>query len=272
MSTISDRPLPCFATIRAVYDDLSAAERRVADYILANPGEVVVSSIADVARASSTGLATVGRLCVKLGYGGFPKLKVALAVELYNAPDNSVDVSAEDKDSALVRRVFAAAEDNLRQTAARLTPGQLSECADVLMSARRVEIFAVGGLSIAVAYVMQHRLMVAGIPCSISVSGPQQQDLAAGLLSAGDVAVGVSKSGVTTTLLAALQTAANAGARIVGICSSPTSPLTELAEVTLLASALEGPEWSHTAASHIPMHAVVDALYAVILSRRYEQH
>ncbi|MFE3280800.1 MurR/RpiR family transcriptional regulator [Nocardia sp. NPDC059239] len=270
MTEMTARPRPCFTTIRALYGELTEAERRVADYILSDPGQVAVSSIHDVARASGTGPATVGRLCTKLGYAGFPKLKVAVAVEVYQTPDrDGIDVAANDRDSDVIRKVFTLAEQSLRDTSAWIPATDVVRCAEILLAARRTEIYAVGGLSIAMAHVFQHRLMVAGVPCAIVAGGEQQETLAAGLLGAGDVAIGISKSGVTARVLGALETAAAAGARTIGLSSSPGSPLSQITDLTLVASAAGDPGWSHPPASHVSMHALVDAVYVIMLRRRY---
>ncbi|MER6529936.1 MurR/RpiR family transcriptional regulator [Streptomyces sp. NPDC001508] len=270
MTDVTARPRPCFTTIRAMYEELTDAERRVADYILSEPGYVAVSSIQEVARASGTGPATVGRLCTKLGYAGFPKLKVALAVEVYNTPDrDGVNVADNDEDSAVIRQVFSVAEQSLRDTSTWTAVTDVVRCAELLLAARRTEIYAVGGLSIAMAYVFQHRLLVAGVPCAVIAGGQQQESMAAGLLGTDDVAIGISKSGVTPRVLEALQTASGAGAHTIGLSSSPGSQLAELTDLTLVASGAGDPGWSHPPASHVSMHALIDAVYVIMLRRRY---
>lgn len=78
----NERRVPCLEALRHLRDDLPEAERRVGDLVLADPERVLVSTVAEVADGSGVSVATVARLCAKVGYSGFKGMKVALAVEL----------------------------------------------------------------------------------------------------------------------------------------------------------------------------------------------
>jgi DNA-binding MurR/RpiR family transcriptional regulator len=61
---------------------LSAAERRVADVIASEPESVAFETVAEIAKRSNTGGATVMRLAAKLGFDGFSQLQEAMRSEL----------------------------------------------------------------------------------------------------------------------------------------------------------------------------------------------
>ena len=63
-------------------DGVFSAERRVAEFILKNPDQVVTLNVADIAEQSGVSDATVIRLCKHLGYTGFYQMKLQLAHEL----------------------------------------------------------------------------------------------------------------------------------------------------------------------------------------------
>jgi AraC-like DNA-binding protein len=68
--------------IRNNLDGVFAAERRVAEFILKNPEQVVAQSVGEIAEQSGVSDATVIRLCKHLGYTGFYQMKLQLAHEL----------------------------------------------------------------------------------------------------------------------------------------------------------------------------------------------
>ena len=70
------------ANIRNNLDGVFSAERRVAEFILKNPEQVVTLNVADIAEQSGVSDATVIRLCKHLGYTGFYQMKLQLAHEL----------------------------------------------------------------------------------------------------------------------------------------------------------------------------------------------
>ena len=65
--------------IRAAGNELTAAERRVAEVILARPHAVGFGTVADLASASGAGAATVVRLAGKLGFDGYTDLQSSRA-------------------------------------------------------------------------------------------------------------------------------------------------------------------------------------------------
>ncbi|NJQ00481.1 MurR/RpiR family transcriptional regulator [Streptomyces zingiberis] len=64
--------------VTAATGHLSPQERRVAEYMLANPQQVAASSAADVAKLARASDATVIRTAQSLGYAGFSELRKSL--------------------------------------------------------------------------------------------------------------------------------------------------------------------------------------------------
>ena len=65
--------------------DFSAAERKIADYILENKEEILHFTIRELAQATYTGTSTVMRLIKKVYNGGFSDFKLDLAIEFHNS-------------------------------------------------------------------------------------------------------------------------------------------------------------------------------------------
>lgn len=81
------RRLPCPGVeiaerIRSNSASLTAAERRVAEAILAAPQAVGFGTVADLARAAEVGAASVVRLATKLGFEGFSALQASVQLDL----------------------------------------------------------------------------------------------------------------------------------------------------------------------------------------------
>lgn len=68
--------------IRAQSTQLTAAERRVAEAILASPQSVGFGTVADLASAANVGAASVVRLAAKLGFDGFSALQACVQRDL----------------------------------------------------------------------------------------------------------------------------------------------------------------------------------------------
>ena len=72
----------------------TCAEQDVVRYILQHPKAVINATIGEIAEAAYSSPSTIGRVCKKLGLGGFAELKIKLATELDRLIENGerVDV------------------------------------------------------------------------------------------------------------------------------------------------------------------------------------
>jgi DNA-binding MurR/RpiR family transcriptional regulator len=75
-------PMEVAERIRAAGNDLTTAERKVAEVILARPQSVGFGTVADLAAAAGAGAATVVRLAGKLGFDGYTDLQASVQRDL----------------------------------------------------------------------------------------------------------------------------------------------------------------------------------------------
>jgi DNA-binding MurR/RpiR family transcriptional regulator len=257
------------ARLRAARADMTRAERVVAEWILARPGEASRSTAAAVAEAAGVGFGSVIRACQRAGYREFGALRTALAVELL-APSALGGAlvrapQAGDPAELVVRGVFAAAAQGLRDTAGGLDAAALAQTVAALAEARRVAVFGAGSVSGAIAQLVQVRLLGVGLA---TCCYPHANDHlpAATTLGPTDVAIGISQSGETESVRAALQAASIAGATTVALTAYARSAVAQAADVVLLTAmtpALQG----EPATSRVPMLALIDALAVAVLLR-----
>jgi DNA-binding MurR/RpiR family transcriptional regulator len=257
--------------LRGLYPGLPEAEKRVARRVLEGPDEVLASSITELAREASVAVSTVTRLCSKLGYSGFPEMKIALAVEIFN-PDYEAPgpVQEEDGAAAIASKVLRSGAQGLVDTVEMLDASELARAAEAVAGARRVEVYGSGHMTGSVARMAYSRLLVAGVPSALLLD-PDLHDASASLLGEGDVAIGFSKSGARRPLVEVLATANASGATTVAVTGAPGSPLAREAGVALTAASREAWVWGHAAMSVLPMLGLVEALYACVLQIKYRQ-
>ena len=65
--------------ISAEYYQLTASERKVADYVTDHQRDTQIMSISELAEACGVAEATISRFCRKLDYKGYNAFKLALA-------------------------------------------------------------------------------------------------------------------------------------------------------------------------------------------------
>ncbi len=70
--------MSCLIKIRSIRDDMSANEKKLADYIISNAALLRDYSSLQLATAVSVSQSSVVKFCQKLGYKGYPDLKLAI--------------------------------------------------------------------------------------------------------------------------------------------------------------------------------------------------
>lgn len=255
--------------LRELRPRLSDAERRVANYILRRPRQVLDSSITLIAGRARVSEATVVRLCRRIGCRGYQELRIRLAADLVAPPRQLYeDVDAGDDGAAVTRKVFGLAIRALEDTLDVLEDAALERAVQAVAAARRVDFYGVGASGI-VALDAQQKFLRIGIEAQAFVD-PHLQATSAALLRRGDVAVGITDSGSTRDTVHALAVARVAGATTVAITRYGPSPVAKVAAIRLHTLSPEGGIRAGALSSRIAQLAVIDALMMGVALRRYD--
>lgn len=121
-------------------------------------------------------------------------------------------------------------------------PGALDPVLDVLTAADRVFVFGAGRSGLALRMTAM-RLMHLGL--DVHVVG----ETTTPAIRAGDALLTASGSGTTSSIVRAADTAAEVGARVVGITTAPDSPLARAADALVIVPAAAKLDRSATAST-----------------------
>lgn len=257
------------ARMATLLSSLRESERKIADYLLVHPDDVIYMSITELADRTDTSEATVIRFAQRLGYPGYAALKIALTIDRRDsaAPLPS-DLGPETNLSTIKQKVIQANIESLHDTAQLLDDTGLSAAVEALMGAGRIEAYGVGGSAV-VAQDAYFMLMQAGLPI-IAITDPHLQMMSAVQLHKGDVALAISLSGSTRDTIEGLQAARDAGATCICITRYARSPITRAAHITLLVSARPTTVAGHNLLGRVAQLAVIDVLAAAVILARQE--
>ncbi|MEH6592840.1 MAG: SIS domain-containing protein [Halioglobus sp.] len=200
---------------------LRRSERKVAEFVLANPEQVIHMRIVDLAAAADVSEPTVVRFCRAIDCEGFQNFKLALAQSTAQNPaQEPFTLSELDTARDYTYKVFDATMKTLQRVRNTLDPDAIEVAVDALCSAKRVEFYGFGASS-PVAIDAQHKFFRLQI-ASAALSDPHIQAMSAMSLSPGDVVVAISQSGRTTSLLEAIEHVRDAGAVVIGLAPGNT--------------------------------------------------
>ncbi|MCX7220869.1 MAG: glucokinase [Burkholderiales bacterium] len=231
--------------IRRARAELSPAELRVAEYILAHPRAALNDPIADISRAAQVSQPTVIRFCRSLGCEGLSDFKLRLASGLTGTvPVTHTQVTHDDSMLELGAKVLGNTASAILQVRSQLNREMIDKAIALLIKANRVEFFAVGHYGV-VAQDAQYKFLRFGVS-SGAYTDSRLQLLAASVLKPGDVTVIISSSGRMPELLEVADKARERGAYIIAITASQ-SPLARKADAALIVDHVED------ISTHLPM-------------------
>jgi len=211
--------------VRAALPLLGPSERRVAQVILDRPEAVTEWSAAELATTAGTSAATVVRACQNLGFRGFQHLRLEVARA---APSEGTPAL----DAHPLARIFADAADAINLSRASVDLAGIDAAVEVLATARRLVLVGTG-FSAPPLQDAAMRFATLGRPVE-APSDVLGQQFAARSLTGADACLTVSYSGANAHTLRACRAAKEGGATLIAVTSFARSPLTQLADISLV--------------------------------------
>ncbi len=256
--------------ITATGPELRKSEKKVADFVSANPQDIVHMRIVDLASQATVSEPTVVRFCRALGFDGFQSFKLALAQEMASNPRISADDVYEwDSLEDTTRKVFDSTIEQLMRMRDRLVPhGSINLAVTTLTNAKRVDFYGFGA-SAAVAADAQHKFFRLMIPTAY-YSDPHLQTMAALSLTQGDVVVAISHSGRTRALIKSLDKVHVTGATSIAIAPQD-SPVAKSASICIPIDTIDDTRIYAPVTSRITQMVLIDALAIGVAQHRGEK-
>ncbi|MGZ9585227.1 MurR/RpiR family transcriptional regulator [Paenibacillus marinisediminis] len=258
--------------IRQQYDQLHQQERKLADYMLQFPGNVVTMGITELAEQSGTSAATVSRFCKSLHFRGYPDFKTKLAADLAQqmTPMTYQDIIAGNPLSEIVTAMETNHLRSISDTTRLLDVHQLERAIIALNQARQIDLYGVATSGI-VALDFYQKLIRVGKQAT-AFSDPHMQITSAANLGSEDVAIAISYSGETPETLDALMCAKERGALTISLTKIGSNSIANIADINLFASSLEEGMRRGDMASRIAQLHVIDILFSAMVSEQFDAH
>jgi len=251
--------------IREQFAGLSPALSDVAKFVLDRPNDVVTVSMRTVAQRSATKPPTLVRFAQHFGFTGWPELKAALASDMGLGPEQygerAKTLVGRVKDQTLVSEMFNLHRLNLESTE-RQNEGSLQRVCSVLEKAQAVHVAGFRAcFPVAFSLTYVYRLFRNAIHLVDGQGGSLEMQLRA--IAKADALVVISFTPYSREAVASAQAAKKAGCAIIAITDSTASPISLLADETIL-FAIHSPSFFPSVTSAM---AVTEGLVEMLASR-----
>lgn len=264
---MDQQPKNILEQIHASHFQFTAAEQRIADYVLTQYEQVQLMSITQLADECGTADATVSRFCRRLGLKGFNAFKIELAKQSAHRPAITADHPL-DTQAGRCLEVAKLARDAISQTVELLDPDQVSQAVALLEQAAHVMTIGAGGSMIMASECAHLFSTVTGKFYAVSDSHMQMS--AAATMQSQDAIMLFSYSGATTNGLEVLELARSRGIPTILVTRFPKSPAAKLADVVLHCGSNEGPFQFGSVPARIAQLTVLDVLFQEYCYRNQE--
>ncbi|HFD0275166.1 TPA: MurR/RpiR family transcriptional regulator [Salmonella enterica subsp. enterica serovar Typhimurium] len=251
----------CLIRIRQRYPDLAQSDRKLADYLLAQPDTARHLSSQQLAAEAGVSQSSVVKFAQKLGFKGFPALKLALSEALASNPNpHSVPVHNQIRGDDPMRLVGEKLiKENVAAMHATLdvnSEEKLLESVTMLRHARRIVITGIGASGL-VAQNFAWKLLKIGINAVV------ERDMHA-LLA-------ISYSGERRELNLAADETLRAGAKILAITGFSPNALQQRATRCLYTIAEEQATRSAAISSTHAQMMLTDLLFMALVQQDLER-
>ncbi|MFG6114107.1 MurR/RpiR family transcriptional regulator [Halobacillus sp. MO56] len=248
--------------IQEALDSCKPSEKKVADYILQHPDEVVNLSIQKLAEKTEVSEATIIRLSKKLKCKGFQDLKLTIAREMAvfeTSTEKYQDIPDDDSIESLINNVSYNNIQSLENTLNILAPEDVEAAIQLMTKARKIAVYGIGASGF-IAQDFKQKLTRIDNWCEVGLDIDAQLTISANLTKE-DVAFGVSYSGQTRDIYESLKVAKENGATIITLTKMGENPVSTLADIALYTTSLEKNIRSGATSSRIAQLNVIDILF-----------
>lgn len=257
--------------IQSSYNQLTKAEKKVADYVIHNQKKVVYMSITDLADACDVGDTSVYRFCRTMhlqGYQDF-KMKLSLSIGVDHGILKSTEMlhDTEDRFAGLAENIMDLHLSAIRETYMLLDRESFDKILKMFNEANHVYFFGIGDSLLTAEEARNKFLRITNkVSC---ISDPHMQAMAASMASEKDFIIFISYSGATKDNIHVAKSAKEAGAKMACITHYHKSPLTAYCDGVLLCGSEEGPLEGGSMSAKMSQLYLIDLLYQHFYENNY---
>lgn len=250
--------------MREIFDELTASEKKIANYIFNNSESASKLSTGELAELSGTSAASITRFARKLGFDGFQELKIdiakSVAVNMSNGDESVYEaVSINDSTREIIQKIALGNINAIEETISVLDEESISQAIKAVSKAEKIYIYGVGASGL-VGLDLQYKLMRINKQANMFLDSHSQ--LASAIyIKKNDVAIGISHSGRTLEVYKALEAAKKQGATTISITKYGKQPVSDVADINLYTASVEKNLRTGAIASRIAQLTVVDIVF-----------
>lgn len=248
-------------------------ESIVAKYIFENYTKASKMTVENISHNTFTSIATVTRMCKKLGLKGFSEFKIKLIEEIVslkkdNFVFNSVDINKDTDTKNIIEKLNHLSIESLKETKL-LQNAEIIENIFNLIKEKLVIDFYGMGASFIVCLDAQYKFMRVG-KIATAFEATDRQYVQAVNSDKNHLAILISYSGMTPEIIKIAEVLSKKGIDTVSITRYSDNKVASLCKYNLYVTSKEGLKRSAAIYSRISMLNTIDVLYLKFSNDNYD--
>lgn len=255
--------------IEKVLPEMSKGQKAIATFILTNYESAAYMTAARIGEIAGVSESTVVRFAMELGFDGYPHfqkvLQEELKVRLTAVQRMKASIKLTDHDDIL-GAVLLSDQDKLKRTYERIDRKSFNLAVDLILGANKIYILGVRSAAPLAAFLGFYFNLIfdnVRLVHTTSVSEMFEQILA---VKTGDVVIGISFPRYSKRTIKAMSYSRSTGATVIAITDKAGTPISDSADVCLLAPS----DMMSFVDSLVAPLSVINALIAAIGFKRQE--
>ena len=216
----------------------SKGQKLIANYILQSYDKAAFMTASKLGKTVNVSESTVVRFAAELGFDGYPSMQKTLQEMIRNklTAIQRVEVSKERiGNQDVMTMVMQSDIEKIRMTLDETDQVSFNQAVAAIANAKRIYVLGVRSASVLANFISFYFRFMFDSLVSVDTSSISEVFEQIVHISADDVFIGLSFPRYSKRTIKAMQYAKDQGAKVVAITDSKVSPLTKIADVSLLA-------------------------------------
>ena len=217
----------------------SKGQKLIANYILQSYDKAAFMTASKLGKTVNVSESTVVRFAAELGFDGYPSMQKTLQEMIRNklTAIQRVEVSKERiGNQDVMTMVMQSDIEKIRMTLDETDQVSFNQAVAAIANAKRIYVLGVRSASVLANFISFYFRFMFDNLVSVDTSSISEVFEQIVHISADDVFIGLSFPRYSKRTIKAMQYAKDQGAKVVAITDSKVSPLTKIADVSLLAN------------------------------------
>lgn len=221
------------AKIANAYPSFNKTAKLIADAYLKDPAVFLNKNLKELGSITKPSGASVLRFCKDLGFQGFKDFQINCAKEAPTKPTNAVDaiITENDNPASVLYKLQVSFKKDIDDLGKSIDEQQLNQAVKLIRTVEQIYIAGEGASGLAASDLF-YKLIRSGKRANYVESSHIALELASNI-TASDVLVVFSYSGITQEPMIIARQAHKKQAKIIAITRGETSPLMDISDVII---------------------------------------